>query len=99
MENDMIVSKGPLPLKIDDTDCDPSLVAQIKATERGARILGPEHERALFDALPSVIAKRVRAITPAGFVIAELELELSLDGKICGTGISGNVKVKLAPGR
>ena len=98
MDND-IVARNSLALRIDDMDCDPALVAQIKATERGARILGPEHERALFDALPSVIAKRVRAITPAGFEIAELELELSLEGKVCGTGISGNVKVRLAPGR
>ena len=97
MKNNGDTSMKRLSLRVEDADCDPALVAQIKATERGARILGPEHERALFDALPSVIAKRVRAITPSGFVIAELELELSLEGKICGNGISGNVKVKLAP--
>jgi hypothetical protein len=90
-------SRISLQLQLDDADCDPALVAQVRAAEGGARVLGPEHERALFDALPSVIAKRVRAITPNGFVISELELTLSIEGKICGSGVSGNVRVKLAP--
>lgn len=99
---------SPVPLKIfiNDDDLSSESKAALRAAESRAhssqnRLLGEQDgvERILQDLLPSLIAKRIRAITPPEFVVSEIELCVTIEGKIWGCGISGDMKVKLAPGR
>ena len=88
----------PLKLVLRETDVDARVGAQLAANSEGVRVLATDDSiRTLFDALPTAIARRVQSITPEGFRIVEIELSLSVEGKLWGTGISGDVKVKLAP--
>jgi hypothetical protein len=84
---------------VSEQDLSVDLQGKLKSLKEGKQVLGDHDDvqRALFDALPSVIAERVKAITPRDFVVAELELKLSLGGTIFGVGLSGDVTVKLAP--
>lgn len=88
-----------LTLLLSDDDLDAGVRGHVMALKSGTRVLADNEDpmRALFDALPTIIAKRLRAITPPGFAITELEICLSVEGKLCGTGIGGDVTVKLAP--
>ena len=97
---------APIPLIIDEGDFDVVARSSIEAAQRGTRVLGgpdAEHreatasERVIFDALPSVISRRVQKVIPKGFRIAELEFCFKLEGKIWGSGVGGEVKVKLSP--
>jgi hypothetical protein len=89
-----------LPLVLSDADLEGVQRAQIIAAQRGERVLGGgsgDAERALFDALPGVIARRIQAITPKDFGIKSLTLTMKLGGAVCGIGVSGDVTVTLAP--
>jgi len=92
-----VVGSTELQLVITDGDLPAGKAQQIRAQAGGTQLLGGESERALFDALPSAIARRVQNIVPKDFVISELELKMTLNGTVCGVGISGDVVVKLAP--
>lgn len=96
----------PLPLVIDESDIDPTTRAAVLAAQRGTRVLGASHsaessagspERLLLDALPTVIARKLEGILPPGFKIAELEFCFSVEGKIMGSGMKGEVKATLRP--
>lgn len=88
----------PISLILSDKDIDAAVVAQVRAQRGGAIVLGgPEELRAVFDAIPSAIGRRVRAIMPEGFCVREIELKLNLGGKVLGIGIEGEVVVKFAP--
>jgi len=90
-------SRSP-SLILSDADIDNSVVAQVSASRAGKTVLGGTEElKAVFDAIPSAIARRVLAIVPDGFRVNEIELKLNLGGKICGLGVEGEVTVKLAP--
>ena len=88
-----------LQLIIGEQDLDPTVRARVKAALAGQSVLGGEEDavRILFDSLPIVLAKRLKAITPADFRVAEIELEISLGGKLFGAELSGHVVVRLAP--
>ncbi len=96
----------PLPLLIDETDIDPTTRAAVLAAQRGVRVLGTSRsgespagspERLLLDALPTVIARKLEGILPPGFKIAELEFCFSVEGKLMGSGMKGEVKATLRP--
>ena len=89
MEN----SEKPMPLIVTEMDFPP----EVRARAQGVKVLGEQTvgTQALFDALPSVIAKRLRAIIPTDFEIAEIELSLRVEGTVFGTGLSSDVKVHL----
>ena len=86
--------ENPTPLIIHESDFPPDVLARAK----GVKVLGEPTigSQALFDALPAVIAKRLRAITPPDFEVAEIELSLRVEGTVLGTGISSDVVVRLA---
>jgi len=76
------------------------VVKAVKAGRTGTRTLtGGEKdpEEILMDAMPSAVAKKVRAIVPKGFELTELQLKLEVSGTIFGTGMKGEVMIKLAP--
>lgn len=92
-----VIASSPLQLRIDESDLR-GIAEQVKARQAGHKLLGDDDSaKALFDALPGAVAKRVQAITPRGFVVTELSLKLVLNGTVCGVGLSGDVVVKLAP--
>ncbi len=93
-----VASVKPITLIVRETDIDSVTRAQLESLTRGVRVLAnDDNVRALCDALPTAIARRVRAIVPQDFVLSEIEMTLSVEGKLWGTGLSGDVKVKLAP--
>jgi hypothetical protein len=53
---------------LDESDIASGPMQQMRARAKGVGLLGDDADakRALFDALPSVIAKRIQAITPQG---------------------------------
>ncbi len=82
------------PLIVSEKDFPPEVLARAQGVKvLGDPAVGPQ---ALFDALPAVITKRLRAITPPDFEVSEIALTLRVEGTILGTGISSDVVVKLA---
>jgi hypothetical protein len=97
----------PLPLVFDDADIDHKTRAAVLAAQQGVRVLGDSRagqssanspERLLLDALPALIARKIERILPPDFEIAELEFCFTLEGKLMGSGMKGEVKAKLRPG-
>ena len=60
-----VLGNSPLQLRIDESDLK-GVADQVKARQAGHKLLGDDATKALFDALPSAVAKRVQAITPKG---------------------------------
>ncbi|MFZ5479082.1 MAG: hypothetical protein ACOZNI_20095 [Myxococcota bacterium] len=92
-----------LVMEISDADLTPTeraVVQSAHARDKGAdKALGgaAATQRAVFDVLPAVIARRLEAITPPTFVVAEIEVKLSLGGKVGGVGLDGDISVTLKP--
>ena len=89
-----------LVISIDDMDAPTKRI--LKAAEMDTRVLGgPEDDttRALFDALPGAIGRRIRKITPKGFAVTEIQLTLQLSGKLAGLELGGDIGVKLQPNK
>src|SRR5262245_24092066 len=93
-----------LELTITDEDFDAKALSTVRAVQKGKKVLGGDSneerdqiQRALLDALPAAVARRLKRITPPDFVVAEVQMKLSLGGKICGIGVDGDVNVKFAP--
>jgi hypothetical protein len=84
---------------LDENDLEPSTRAKIQVLLEGREVLDKRDsaEKEIFDALPTVIAKRIKAIKPPNFKIKEIELKLQLSGKIYVAQIGGVVTVKLSP--
>jgi hypothetical protein len=87
----LIVRPGDLP---------PEVKGIADSLRANTRALGGNDDQlqTLFDAIPAVIARRVRSITPKEFKLASVELELALDVAIPGIEVSGTVKISLEPG-
>jgi hypothetical protein len=96
-----ITVEQPLRLVVTEEDLDPRTRGVLRSLSDGAEVYGSSDnaEAALFDALPTVIAKKLRSITPPDFVISEVQMKFTVDAKIAGTGLSGDVSVKFAPSR
>jgi hypothetical protein len=64
-------------------------------------ILGGEEERvrAVYDALPRALARRLRQILPEGFDITEIEMKVTFSGNPLGVGIAGDALVRFGPSR
>jgi hypothetical protein len=78
----------------------PGDVRNLLIAERDeTRLLGGRAStaQALFDAIPSVIARRLERIVPDNFTLEEIELKLLLDVEIPGFKCGGDITVKLRP--
>ena len=86
-------TSNAVPLIITEND----FPTDVLARARGVKILDEPARgfQAIYDALPGVIAKRLRSITPPDFEISEIELSLKVEGTILGTGVSSDVVVHL----
>ncbi len=87
----------PIPLVLREDDVDASVRAAAQSARKKRKILASEDAAAFFDALPNAIARRLKAVVPKGFELAELEMTFSVKGELFGTGIGGDVKAKFAP--
>ena len=88
-----------LALVIEEDDFDDLTRSRLSKVSDGAQVLDEETDlrKAVFDQMPAVIAKRLRKIVPADFRVSEIQLQLSLDAKLWGVGVGGDVTVKLVP--
>jgi len=86
----LIITGRDLPLEVEQG---------LMAVSQGERVLGPGADaRAVFDALPGTIARRLRQIIkPEEFRIAKLTRKLQLDVDIPGIKVGGDVEVTLEP--
>src|SRR4051812_39093456 len=95
-------------IPVSDHDVEDSVRVQILAVQKGYKVLGDDGigaqgpgadqtQALVVNALPSVIARKLTAMLPHGFVVAEFTLKFTVDGKIFGSGVGGEVEVKFAP--
>ena len=88
-------------LVVEEQDLPASLRSSMKATAQGTRVLGGAGDgaRAFWDGVLEAVVRRAGAVAPEGFRVRELEINLDVEGKLFGTGISGSVSVTLEPTR
>jgi hypothetical protein len=87
-----------LVLVIREADLEAAVIARMKAAARGTTMLDEEDGAAtLGDGVIRAVIRRVLSLAPNGTKLAEVELGLKLEGKLFGSGISGDVKAKFAP--
>jgi hypothetical protein len=60
-------------------------------------ILGPDHTVSVIDALPRVLADRVRKMIPDDYQVLEIQIKVALSGTPFGVGVSGDATVKYGP--
>ena len=74
-------------------DSDVKLLAAKKKEE----VLGPEPNVAIIDALPRVLAERVRKMIPLDYEVREITIKMTISGTPFGVGIGGDATVKFGP--
>jgi hypothetical protein len=72
---------------------------EIKRLKSGSTefILGPDRAASIIDALPRVIAERIRRIIPEDYTVLEIQIKVSLSGTPFGIGVGGDATVKFGP--
>lgn len=94
------MSEG-LTLLLTEKDLTKADAGVLKTLNENDRVMGDDDAdntaQALCDMLPRTIAKKVEEILPPGFAVSELELCLSVEGRIFGSGVAGDVTVRLTP--
>jgi hypothetical protein len=91
-------SRSELELILTENDLDPIVRGALSTKVKG-RVLGGESTQILFDAIPGAIAKKIQSMIPKDFELRELEMHLSLGGKVFGVGLDGDVKVRFGPSK
>jgi hypothetical protein len=88
-----------LKLIVTENDFPPAEKAAISSVLKEEQVLGGDDTvlQQIYDQLPSIVAKRVKKMVPEGFTVGELQFTFSLEGKIFGSGIGGDVAVTLKP--
>lgn len=86
---------GGIPIVITDEDLPAKERAVLGAGQRGVRVLGVD--RGVIAAATGAIVRRIESLVPQGYALAEIELQLSLEGKIPGIELHGQAKAKLIP--
>ncbi|TDP62596.1 hypothetical protein [Roseateles toxinivorans] len=99
-EDDPTELESSFELVLSESDVDAGVRKRVQAATAGSRVLSGEDQDAkqiLMDALPTIIAQKIRKIVPKDFEISEVQLKLNVSGKLFGTGVSGDVILKLTP--
>lgn len=87
-----------MSIVVREQDIPAAVTAQVAAVQQRRRVLGEDEKTAqewILEALPAVIAKRVRPMLPDDFELAEMQMKVSLQGKPFGVGVGGEVLVTL----
>lgn len=88
----------PFVLEITNEDLDPAVIARLKAQEETV-VLSGDAVRALYDAMPRAVAKRIERIVPGNYDLAELTLTFAVKGNLLFGEVGGSVTAKLVPKR
>lgn len=92
-------------MTLSEGDLDPVRASVAKRIAEGGEVMSEtpgelQDQRlrsALFDALPTALAKRFARITPGDYVVAELTLKVLVKGSPFGIGVEGEALVKFVP--
>lgn len=84
-------------LRITENDLPPNVSAMLSAHEAGDTVLDDEVVEAVLDALPAIIAVRVRRFVPPGFKLSGVDLAIELTGSLQVAELGGQVVVHLTP--
>jgi hypothetical protein len=87
-----------ISIVVREQDIPSAVAAQVAAVQQRRRVLGEDEKTAqewILEALPAVIAKRVRPMLPEDFELSEMQMKVSLQGKPFGVGVGGEVLVTL----
>jgi len=71
--------------------------AKVLAAKRKEEVLGPESNNAIVDALPKVLADRVKKMIPENYEIKEISIKITISGTPFGVGLAGDASVKFGP--
>jgi hypothetical protein len=95
----MDMTDDGIPLIVVEGDLDAAARGKLAATKKGEAHLAGDGDamRTLYDALPSAIGKRLRAVCPPDFEISEVTMKMSVKGTPFGVGIEGDVEVTFKP--
>ena len=82
-------SKG-LRLIIREEDFGPDLQSAAAVRRKGSRLLGAKDslKEWIASALPGVVARKLNDLDLAGFELSEIEMELSVEARVFGSGSS-----------
>jgi hypothetical protein len=102
MESTALDAKGDgqPAIVIAPEDLDATARNRIEAAKAKDVILDSSAETAaqvVYDSVPSIIAKKLKKITPQNFVLAEIECKFRIVGKIPTVELNGEVTVKFRP--
>jgi hypothetical protein len=75
---------------------DKASVRKLKGENRDT-ILGSKEAADVLDALPRVLADRVRRMLPDDYEMLEMQLKISISGAPFGVGVAGDAIVKFGP--
>jgi hypothetical protein len=71
--------------------------AKLLAAKKKEEVLGPEPNLAIIDALPRVLAERVRKMIPVDYEIREITIKVIISGTPFGVGVGGDATIKFGP--
>ena len=88
-----------MKLVINESDFEPDTQATLRLDQGGQEVLADNEdaERKIWDALPGVIAQRLKEIVPPEFTIREFQINMTVGAKLWGVGVDAEVCVTLAP--
>ena len=90
-----------LPLNISEGDLPERARTALRAAASDRATLAGEGQQSVesmvAELLPTAIASRVRKIVPPDFKVSEIGMKFSVEGKLFGCGVAGDVTVKLVP--
>lgn len=70
---------------------------KVIAARKKEEVLGPEPNMAIVDALPRVVASRLRKMIPDNYEIREITIKVTVSGTPFGVGVGGDATVKFGP--
>ena len=70
---------------------------KLLVNRRREEVLGSEPNLAILDALPRVIAQRVRKMIPSDYEVREITINLKISGTPFGVGVGGDATIKFGP--
>lgn len=65
--------------------------------EKGEAILGPDEAGTVLQALPRVLADRIRRMIPENYEVREIQIKVAFSGAPFGVGVAGDAVVKFGP--
>jgi hypothetical protein len=89
-----------LKLEISEKDFEIALghdETNLLKTDRVETTLGTVQTNAVIDALPKVIADRLKRMIPSDYEVHEVELTVSLSGTPFGIGFGGEATIRFGP--